>query len=123
MKRRKYGNKKVIANGIKFDSKLEHYLYGYLQLINSDFDFQHRITLVEGFKFNGKAVRAITMLVDFIVRKNGKTYYVDTKGFPTEVSKIKYKMLKNQLKDCENVDVIWLSDEKQVNGFINSLID
>lgn len=122
MQRRKYGNKKVVVNGVKFDSKLEYYLYGYLKLINADFDFQHRITLVEAFRFNGKTIRAVTMLVDFVIRKDGKTYYVDTKGFATEVAKIKYKMLKNKLKDEENVDVVWLSDKKQVNQFINNLI-
>lgn len=123
MKRRKYGNKKVVVGGISFDSKLEQYMHGYLELIHVDFDFQHRVVLMEAFRFNGKAIRAITMLVDFVIRKNGKTYYVDTKGFATEVAKIKYKLLKDKLKDEENVDVIWLSNKKQVNEFVKSLID
>jgi protein associated with RNAse G/E len=123
MKRKKYGNKKIVVNGVKFDSKLEYHCHGYLRLIGVDFDFQHKVILVDKFRFNDKGVRAITMLVDFVVRKNGKTYYVDTKGFPTEVAKIKYKLLKDKLKDEENVDVVWLKDKKEVNSFINSLID
>jgi protein associated with RNAse G/E len=123
MQRRKYGNKKLVIDGVKFDSKLEYYCYGYLNLIGVDFDFQHKITLIDKFRFNDKGVRATTLTVDFVVRKNEKTYYVDTKGFATEVSKLKYKMLRHKLKDEENVDVVWLKNKKEVNGFINSLID
>lgn len=121
MQRRKYGNKKIVVDGVKFDSKLEHYCYGYLQLIGVDFDFQHRITLVDKFRFNDKGIRALTMIVDFVVKKDEKTIYVDTKGFPTEVSKIKYKLLRNQLKEIDNTDVVWLKNKKEVNEFINSL--
>src|SRR5210317_1359847 len=103
MKRRKYGNKKKVVNGVKFDSNLEHYCYGYLQLIGVDFDFQYKITLLEKFRFNDKGVRATTLTVDFVVRKDGKTQYVDTKGFATEVSKLKYKLLRHKLKDEKNV--------------------
>lgn len=121
MKRNKYGNKKTIVNGIKFDSKLEQYCHGYLKLIGSDFSFQEKIILVDKFRFNEKGVRAITLTVDFVIRHNEKTIYVDTKGFATEVAKIKYKMLKNKFKDDDNVDVIWLKNKKEVNSFINSL--
>lgn len=122
MQRRKYGNKKIVVDGVKFDSKLEHYCYGYLQLTGTDFDFQHKIVLVDKFRFNDKGIRALTMIVDFVVKKGEKTIYVDTKGFPTEVSKIKYKLLRNQLKNEDNTDVIWLKNKKEVNAFINSLI-
>jgi protein associated with RNAse G/E len=122
MQRRKYGNKKIVVNGVKFDSKLEYYCHGYLELVGIDFDFQYKIVLVDKFRFNDKGIRAITMIVDFVVRKDGKTIYVDTKGFPTETSKIKYKLLKDKLKDEENVDVVWLKNKKEVNSFINSLI-
>jgi protein associated with RNAse G/E len=122
MNRNKYGNKKIIVNGIKFDSKLEHYFHGYLSLIGVDFDFQYKIILVDKFRFNEKAVRATTLTVDFVVRKDGKTIYVDTKGFATEVAKIKYKLLRDKLKDEENADVVWLKNKKEVNQFINSLI-
>jgi hypothetical protein len=122
MQRRKYGNKKVIVNGVKFDSKLEHYLYGYLELIGADFKFQERVVLFDKFRFNEKGVRAMTLIVDFVVEKNGETMYVDTKGFATEVAKIKYKLLKHKLKDEENVDVVWLKNKKEVNSFINNLI-
>jgi hypothetical protein len=122
MQRRKYGNKKIEVNGIKFDSKLEHDCYNYLKLVKADFDFQHKIILQEGFRHNGKAIRAITMIVDFVVRVGDMTYYVDTKGYATESSKIKYKMLKYRLKDEENSDVIWLETKGKIKEFINSKI-
>ena len=118
----KYGNKKTIVNGVKFDSKLEQYMYGYLELVGADFDFQKKIILVDKFRFNDKGIRATTLTVDFVVRSNGKTLYVDTKGFATEVAKLKYKLLRHQLKDEENVDVVWLKNKKEVNNFIKSLI-
>jgi hypothetical protein len=61
------------------------------------------------------------MIVDFVLRINGMTYYVDTKGFATETSKLKYKMLKYSLKDEENTDVIWLHSQKEVNEFLFNL--
>jgi protein associated with RNAse G/E len=120
--KRKYGNKKFEVNGIKFDSKLEHYCYSSLVMVKADFEFQEKVILVEKFRFGGSAVRAITLTVDFVVNKNGKKIYVDTKGFATEVAKIKYKLLKNKFKD-EEVDVIWLKNKKEVDSFINTLIE
>jgi protein associated with RNAse G/E len=122
-KRQKYGNKKIVVNGIKFDSKLEQHCHGYLELIGADFDFQQKITLIEPFRFNDKAVRATTLIIDFIVRHNGKTIYLDTKGFATDVAKLKFKLLKVKLRDEENVEVVWLKNKNEVNRFINSLID
>lgn len=119
--KRKYGNKKTIVNGVKFDSKLEQYCYGYLELTGVDFDFQVKVILIDKFRFNDKGVRATTLTVDFVVRKGEETIYVDTKGFATEVAKLKYKMLKHKLKDEENVDVVWLKNKKEVNNFINNL--
>lgn len=119
--KRKYGNKKTIVNGVKFDSKLEQYCYGYLELTGVEFDFQVKVILIDKFRFNDKGVRATTLTVDFVVRKGEETIYVDTKGFATEVAKLKYKMLKHKLKDEENVDVVWLKNKKEVNNFINNL--
>ena len=118
---RKYGNKKIEAYGIKFDSKLEFYCYNVFKDLGFDFDFQRTVLLQEGFRYVGKAIRPITMIVDFVLRINGLTYYVDTKGFATETSKLKYKMLKYSLKEEENTDVVWLHSQKEVNDFLFNL--
>lgn len=117
----KYGNNKKVVNGIKFDSELELYCYFLLNTLKFNFDFQKQITLIDKFKYNKEAVRAITAIVDFVVYHNGKEIYIDTKGFATEVSKIKYKMLRFQLKDKKNTEVVWLKTKKEVNKFLIDL--
>lgn len=61
------------------------------------------------------------MIVDFVVSNQGKTIYIDTKGFATEVSKLKYKILKSKLKDQDNVEVIWLHSKKEVMNYLLTL--
>ena len=118
---RKYGNKKVESHGLKFDSKLELYCYNLFKDNGFDFEFQKTITLINKFKYNSESIRAITMIVDFVIHHMGIDLYIDSKGFPTEVSKIKYKMLKNQLKEEPNTEVLWLKSQKQAIQFINNL--
>ena len=121
IKRSKYGNKKIEVNGVKFDSKLEMYCYDLLTKLNFEFDFQKKIILVEDFRYNKKAIRPITLTVDFIVKYNDIDYYIDIKGFATDVSKIKYKMLRYQLKDNPKTDVLWLHTQRGIVQFLNNL--
>lgn len=118
---RKYGNKKLVVDGVKFDSKLEYFCYNLLKECDVDFEFQKKVVLFEKFKFNGKTVRAMTMLIDFVINHDGKSIYLDTKGFATEGAKIKYKILKHRLKDNLFADVVWLHNQKQVREFVNKL--
>lgn len=117
-KKPKYGNKKKIVDGVKFDSKLELHCHNLLKMFKIDFEFQKPITIIEKFKYDGKWIRETTVVVDFVVKDGDNTIYIDTKGFATEVSKIKYKMLKYMLKDQEDKRVVWLHSEKEVNQFL-----
>jgi protein associated with RNAse G/E len=119
--KRKYGNKKLVVNGVSFDSKLEFYCYSMLKEMNFDFDFQEKIILVDKFRYQDKAIRAITLTVDFVIRHNGMNIYLDTKGFATEVAKIKYKMLKNKLKDDSSTNVVWVTTQKKVKEYLIKL--
>jgi hypothetical protein len=118
----KYGNNKIEINGVKFDSELESYCYKMLNILNIKFEFQKQIILIDKFKYNKESIRAITAIVDFVLDHNGNEIYIDTKGFATEVSKIKYKMLKHQLKDKQNTEVVWLHSKKEVTAYLNNLI-
>lgn len=109
-KKPKYNNKKVEYNGIKFDSKKE--LKFYLQLLEreqngevSNIRLQVPFTLQPSFKFNGKTIRAITYKADFVYYDNTdkKEHIVDTKGFRTEVYKIKKKIMLYLGNDLEEV--------------------
>jgi hypothetical protein len=121
IKRTKYGNKKLEVDGVKFDSKLELVCYDLLTKLNFEFEFQKKIILIDGFRYNKKAIRPITLTVDFVVKHNDIDYYIDIKGFATDVSKIKYKMLRYQLKDNPKTDVIWLHSQRAILQFLNNL--
>lgn len=121
IKRTKYGNKKLEVDGVKFDSKLELVCYDLLKKYNFDFEFQKKIILIDSFKYNKKAIRPITLTVDFVVKHNDIDYYIDIKGFATDVSKIKYKMLRYQLKDNPKTDVLWLHSQRAIVQFLNNL--
>ena len=121
IKRNKYGNTKVIIEGVKFDSKLEAFLYKILKDNGMDFDFQVNIELVSKFRFQYENIRALNMRVDFLLRYNGREIYIDTKGFATSESKIKYKLLKNKFKAEPQVNIIWLKTQKEVNAYIGRL--
>jgi hypothetical protein len=111
----KYGNKKI-------DSKLEFFCYGLLTAAEIKFDFQEKITLIDKFTYNDEKIRATTIVVDFVLHLKGKTVYLDTKGLPTPVSILKYKMLKHHLKDELFTDVVWVRTQKETREYVNSLI-
>jgi len=84
----KYGNKKVIAHGIEFDSKVEADFYEHLlQLHKSD-----EIIIQPKFVLQDKqdGMREISYIADFQV---GALVF-DVKGFQTSDSKLKVKMFK-----------------------------
>jgi hypothetical protein len=118
----KYGNKKIELDGVKFDSKLELFCYQQFKSLGLEFDFQRTILLQEGFRFKGKWIRPITMIVDFVLHHDGQKIYIDTKGFATETSKLKYKMLKFYVREDSSADVVWLHSQKEVKEFLFNLL-
>lgn len=118
----KYGNKKIELDGVKFDSKLELFCYQQFKSLGLEFDFQRTILLQEGFRFKGKWIRPITMIVDFVLHHDGQEIYIDTKGFATETSKLKYKMLKFYVREDSTADVVWLHSQKEVKDFLFNLL-
>lgn len=89
----KYGNKKVIAYGIEFDSKVESEFYEHLlQLHKLD-----EIIIQPKFVLQDKqdGMREISYIADFQV---GALVF-DVKGFQTSDSKLKVKMFKARYPD------------------------
>lgn len=93
----KYKNKKVVMDNILFDSKKEANYYTYLKLLEKagkikNLELQKKFILQDKFNLNGKTYRAITYVADFVYEEKGQTHVVDTKGYRTEVYKIKKKL-------------------------------
>jgi hypothetical protein len=107
-KKSKYGNKKVVIDGIKFDSQKEGNRYIELKQkerlgLIFDLKLQVKYELQPSYKLNGKTIRSINYLADFVYRetiKNEegtrelkyKTIVEDTKGYRTDVYKLKKKL-------------------------------
>ena len=96
----KYYNKKIIIDGIKFDSKKEGHHYLKLKLLEktgkiSELTLQKSFELQPKYTNNkGKHIRAITYKADFFYYDHDRKQYIveDTKGFRTDVYKLKKKM-------------------------------
>ena len=99
---RKYHNKKTVADGIKFDSKLEAERYAQLKMMERagvirDLELQPEYELIPSFKKNGKTWRRALYKADFryILAENDKTIIEDVKGSTaviTDVFRLKQKL-------------------------------
>lgn len=99
---RKYHNKKTIADGIKFDSKLEAERYGQLKMMERagvirGLELQPCFELVPAFEKNGKKWRKMTYIADFqyFSCAEGKCIVEDVKGSEnvlTDVFRLKQKL-------------------------------
>lgn len=102
----KYGNKKVLIDGIKFDSMAEGKRYKELKLLQragiiKELELQPKFLLQESFKKNGKTYRKVEYIADFQYIENGKVVVEDVKGKETEVFKLKHKLFEYKYKDLE----------------------
>ena len=98
--RSKYNNQKADFRGESFDSIKERDYY--ILLLDRerrgeirDLKRQVSIVIQEAFTTpKGEKIRAITYKADFVYKdKAGKEHIVDTKGYKTEVYKLKKKLL------------------------------
>ena len=111
----KYRNKKVIIDGIPFDSQKEGYRYKELRLLEragliKDLKLQTTFILQPSFKKNNKTIRAITYKADFdYLTKDGRHIVEDVKSKATEkdkVYRIKRKMLQYKYDNIEFKEII-----------------
>ena len=97
----KYGNKKVVVDGITFDSKREANRYSELKLLErgkqiSDLRLQVPFELIpKQMDFNGKILEGkISYVADFVYTDKDGNYVVeDAKGYRTDVYRIKKKLM------------------------------
>lgn len=96
-KKNKYNARKVVIDGIKFDSIGEGKRYQELKLqehcgVISGLSLQPVFVLQDKFRINGKAERAIKYKADFKYMKDGDIVIEDFKGKKTDVYKLKRKL-------------------------------
>lgn len=105
----KYSNKKVQYDGIMFDSIKEKNRYIELKWLEKaheikELELQKKFELQPSYTNNsGKKIRPITYIADFFYYDIKKQRYIveDTKGFRTEVYKLKKKMFEYQYPNLE----------------------
>ncbi len=92
-----YQTKKVVRDGIRFDSQREAQRYTELKLMEgagaiSQLELQPKYMLQPSFVYGDKRIRAINYIADFRYTENGRMVVEDVKGFETTVFKLKWKM-------------------------------
>lgn len=98
----KYNSRKVIVDGITFDSEMESRYYAHLMRLKGygeikDFSLQPAFVLLEGFTKHGKKHLPIKYRADFQIWYNdGTTEVIDIKGFETSDFKLKKKLYANK---------------------------
>ena len=94
----KYHAQKTIANGVEYDSKKESKRaieLEYLERIGKIKDLQKQVQFIlqeEYINNEGKKIRPISYVADFVYEQDGKKIVEDSKGFRTEVYLLKKKM-------------------------------
>ena len=108
----KYHSKKIKIDGITFDSKAEANRYCELKLLEragkiKDLSLQHKFELQPSFKKNGKTIRAITYVADFVYFDFERMAHVveDVKGFKTKEYLLKKKMFEFKYPDLTIVEI------------------
>ena len=104
IKENKYKNKKTIIDGTTFASIKEAKRYTQLKLLEkagliTELELQKKFILQPDYVNNeGKKIRKITYVADYFYYDKKKKKYIveDTKGFRTEVYKIKKKIFEFQ---------------------------
>lgn len=95
----KYGNRKIVRDGIEFDSIKECQRYCELKLMQragviSDLKLQVPFELIPTQRIDGKVVeQAVKYIADFVYKQDGQTVVEDTKGYKTDKYIMKRKMM------------------------------
>lgn len=130
----------VTYDNVNFKSKLELYCYKKLKENNIDFNYNStKFNLLNNFVFLNDSyelikkknyknfekadqlVRGISYTPDFVgFYPDGKMFIIETKGNPNEIFPLKWKLLKNFLKNNSiNSDLFMPRNQKHVDIVVN----
>lgn len=119
---RKYHNTKTVADGIKFDSKLEAERYAQLKILERvgvirDLELQPSFELLPSFRKNGKTWRKVVYKADFmyILCEDDRIIIEDVKGSTaviTDVFRLKQKLFEYKYPDY-TISIVTSKDIKK----------
>ena len=119
---RKYHNTKTVADGIKFDSKLEAERYAQLKMMERagvirDLELQPKYELIPSFNKNGKTWRRTLYKADFryILAEDDSYIIEDVKGSTsviTDVFRLKQKLFEYKYPDY-TISIVTSKDIKK----------
>lgn len=113
-------HKKIIQDGITFDSKLEYYMYTLLLENNVAFEFRKQFCLQPQVRYMGDLVHAITLTVDFYLPN--EDIILDPKGLQHGDNHLKWKMLKYHLvANNQSPRICFVYSQKAAREFIEQL--
>lgn len=97
MSYRKYRALKTTVGGITFDSGLEARRYTQLKILETagtikNLQIQPKFRLMDSYKYDGKTIKAIDYIADFMYQEDGKRIVEDVKGMRTKDYIIKSKL-------------------------------
>ena len=93
MTRNKYGAKKTVVDGIKFDSKAEARRYGHLKLLERVGDISN-LELQPKYELMIKGIKVGFYKADFRYMQDGQLIVEDVKGMKTPIYNLKKKIIK-----------------------------
>jgi len=70
----------------------------------SNLKLQPEFELQESFKHNGKTIRAIKYVADFMYKQGDRVIVEDTKGFKTDVYKLKLKLFYKKYPELDFIE-------------------
>lgn len=113
-KRNKYGNKKIIINGVTYDSKAEYKYINDLELKQkagyiSNLKTKPRYILLESFKDNqGNTIRQISYKPEAYYIENGQEIVLEVKSKPTitEAYTIRKKLFLKRYPHIKFIEIV-----------------
>ena len=105
-----------VVDNIKFRSELEVYCYTKLKEANISANYESkRYELIPKFKYDGKNIRAMTYLPDFV----GKDFIIECKGYMLDSFPLRFKIFKYTLyKQNSNLKIYLVRNHKQIDDMI-----
>lgn len=107
---RKYRAIKTTVGGVTFDSGLEAKRYTQLVMLEEgevikNLQLQPKFRLMDSYKYDGKPIKAIDYIADFMYEEDGKRIVEDVKGIRTKEYIIKSKLfIKKYILELKYVD-------------------